>query len=792
MLPQDQKARDRIRQDLTTSLLVEAGAGTGKTSLLIDRIAALLTQKKTAPEKIVALTFTEKAAKEIQNRLYQKLEDMALPFHRMFIGTIHAFAHQLLKEKAFEAGLNPDFILLDETQGSFFFLKQWNNWLRVMLTEKESIFFTAMRYGISLNMFYSLTQELYRYRDIISESLPQKIHFSFDALYETAMALSEKIQNNTNEHLRDTADLGYQEFLTIKTCLLNKSFERLHLKKAHAGNAKNWDSKESCAYFKQLMSELKINIAHYQKVFFHNLTVDLISKITEFFIFFGEQKKKRHFMDFDDLLIELRGILRDNPTLRNYWKNKFEYFLIDEFQDTDPLQMEIVLYICEKYNKTSQLNDIELQGGKLFIVGDPKQSIYRFRKADIEMYEAIKDRYFNETNILSIRQNFRSVSALIDFINRTFSAQMKKDSKVATQPNYIPLEPYHKEQNYFPKAIQILEAEALSLKDQRENEALTISSLIKKLSIEHSITYEDIAVIFPQTSDIFVYQDIFRRENIPHRFLEKEFYTREEIKSIINLLSLFKNPSDKIALIGTLKSDLFAVSDEQLFLLGNLSEYHSFLDIPISQDPHLAEVFTCLKKLYEFKDEQTVPQFLRTIFDQTHIHSLYVSQKFHKKKAYNLEKLIRKAYILSAQYPISLNEFTDWLINTKHYSFDELPLDEEIKDAVSFLTIHKAKGLEFKVVILANLFSERKYSPRVIVDRLQKHMAIKLASLKTYNYDEALEHEKKKDTHEMIRLLYVAMTRAKELLVIPYVKDKESLYYEIIREEIQLLQPVSI
>src|SRR3989338_286828 len=177
MALQDQRERDRIRQELDSSLLVEAGAGTGKTSLLIDRITALLTHKKTRPERIVALTFTEKAAHEMKERLYKKLDKTSIPIHMMFIGTIHAFAHKLLKEKAAEIGLNPEFILLDETYGNFFFLQEWNTWLKTELYQEEHIFYTALEHGISLSMLYNFTQELYRYRDVLPEYFPKKFHF---------------------------------------------------------------------------------------------------------------------------------------------------------------------------------------------------------------------------------------------------------------------------------------------------------------------------------------------------------------------------------------------------------------------------------------------------------------------------------------------------------------------------------------------------------------------------------------------------------------------------------------
>ena len=361
---------------------------------------------------------------------------------------------------------------------------------------------------------------------------------------------------------------------------------------------------------------------------------------------------------------------------------------------------------------------------------------------------------------------------------------MKPNSGDRSQSNYIPLEASQDIKSFRKEPIMIIETSALSATDQRIEEAKNIVTVIKKLHVEESIALDDIGVIFPQTSDIIIYQNIFREGNIPVRFLEKEFYTRDEIKSITNVLTLFKNPADKIALVATLKSDLFGCSDEGILLLENNREWTSFLDAPEFSNPHLDDAFMLLKKLFTIKDELSVTQFLRTIYNETKIHSLYLSDEFTKKKAYNIEKLIRKAYVLNSYEALTLDGFTDWLINTKHYAFDEISLDEEIKDAVNFLTIHKAKGLEFKVVILANLFSLRRYSPRIIIDRIQKSMALKLGSLTTYTYDEAIEHEKRKDAHEMIRLLYVAMTRAKELLVIPYSDEKASPYYEIIREEI--------
>ncbi len=756
MALQDQRERDRIRQELDSSFLVEAGAGTGKTSLLIDRILALLTQKKVAPERIVALTFTEKAAYEMKERLYKKLDKTSIPIHMMFVGTIHAFAHKLLKEK--------EFILFDETYGNFFFIRVWNEWLFCELSHEEHIFFRAQELGVSLSTLYNFTRELYRYRDVLSDYVPEKISFSLDDFYTKIFALMMKIEKIMNENLIDTTDLGFLEFSLVKKAIEDKRVLSTYFKKGSTGNAKNWKDRESYALFKEMMSELKVQISHGQRLFFHNLMLDIVSKLNEFYIFFNEKKALKNYLDFDDLLLNLRNALK-NTEFKNYWKGQFDYFLIDEFQDTDPLQMDIVLALSHE--------------NKLFIVGDPKQSIYRFRRADIEMYKEIKTSYFTQDSILAIRQNFRSVSSIIDFINRIFGEKMKLD--------YIPLVASLELKSFREESIMIIETPALPATLQRKEEAKKISSIIKKLNKEENIALDDIGVIFPQTSDIFIYQDTFRTENIPVRFLEKEFYARDEIKGITNVLTLFKNPADKIALVATLKSDLFGCIDKEILLLENNREWASFLDAPLFSNPHLADVFVLLKKLYAIKDTCSVPQFLRKIYDETNIHSAYLSNEFQKKKAYNIEKLIRKAYVLNSYEPLTLSEFTDWLINTKLYAFDEISLDEEIQNAVRFLTIHKAKGLEFKVVILANLFSERRYSPRIIIDRIQKSMALKLGSLTTYNYDKALQSEKKKDTNEMIRLLYVAMTRAKELLVIPYVQNNESLYYEIMRDEIEKL-----
>ena len=843
----DEAEREIARNDLDRSLSVEAGAGTGKTTLLVERILSLLRTRRAPLEEIVAITFTEKAAGELKVRLREAIEK-ALPLsppeeaeslsqalgelERAPISTIHSFCSSLLRERPVEAYLDPNFEPLDEMGMDLLFQEIWDLWLGKEMEKKPAVLRRALALGMEMDPLARLVRQIYENRDLLPEApLPQP-SYSPESFMEILGKEVQRAWDLAQSDCRREEDLGYQAILGLREKvkeLKEASPERQEvilfrdLEIKAQGNRSNWKPAASCDAQKQIFKKLAEELEAHKDALRAQVMAGLVGWVKGFVAAIQEEKAGRGVLDFQDLLILSRNLLRDNKEVRGYFQEKFRYILVDEFQDTDPLQVEVVFFLAEKGAQANRWEEVDLQPGKLFLVGDPKQSIYRFRRADIETYEKARERLISKGAQVNIVQNFRTVPSILSWVNRIFSGLIQPSEEGAFQPSYVPLVPHPERREVInaqpgvlllapPPDFDPREASAAKV---REDEAQSLAALIEEMTAggpekrwmiydkkeggSRPVSYRDMALLFPALTGIDAYEEALKERGIPYR-LEggKEFYLRQEVRSLLCCLKAFDDPADAISLVAALRSPFFGFSDEEIFLFTASGNRLSYLQPPEEEAEGFSEALSLLKELHGGRNSRPISATVSDLLSRTKALEFSLLRQGGDQMAANLRKVLEQARAFEGESQANFRRFVEWLGTREDEGVreGESPWAEEGEENVKLMTIHKAKGLEFPVVFLANLASERRRRQEFIPLRLQGTFEMRIGDFQTGGYASALEQEKAKMEAEDRRLFYVAATRARDYLVLPLFWGKRGRgFFSLLEEKLpafESMEPWSV
>ncbi len=838
---------DRTDRDLASgrdgglehTWLVEAGAGTGKTTVLVDRIVANLAAGVPF-ERIVAITFTEKAAGELRLRVREKLEELAAeeapdgPLHqalrtidRAEIGTIHGFASRLIRERPVEAGVDPGFAVADSLTHTVLLKDAWDEWFRRELSREEIPALAAVRrLGTHHERIRSLAFELVSYRDLVD--LAPDPGGAPDVLQ-----LLESFRKGARE-LRRVAAAGCRnddDNAAVAIAAFHRQVENVRFVPepavasyllrevspgpgARTGNKTNWDT-HALEEAREIGVRLREEQQEALRLAGHHATAGFLRWLIGFVEAFQATKRERGFLDFDDLLIDARDLLRDHRDVRLHFKRSFDRLLIDEFQDTDPLQCEIAFFLSEREDAfATRWQDVELESGKLFIVGDPKQSIYRFRRADIEVYEEAKrviERSETERKepdgsdsrrggVLTLTQNFRTRPSIIDELNAAFSHVMvAPEGPRRYQPDYEPLKAHRGLDGLGPGVVLL--PPPLDLPDswddgprgrtssqmRRAAEASTVAAFLRKLLDDpekrvwdkasgrwRTTRLSDIGVLFRTGTALEQYEDAFEAHGIDYRIAGgKRYYARREVRELATVLAAVEDPHDLIAVVGALRTPFFGVPDDAIILHRHRTGGLDYL-ARTEGDERVEEAFALLRELHRARDAERTPQVLERLFRLTGILELYLMKPSGEQRHANLRKVVELATSLGEQELLSFGGFARWLDDVTNLTPEEAesPLSEEGDEFVRMMTIHKSKGLEFPVTVLADLGGGTRHGSSFIVDREAEEMSLRIggrdSGIETANDSALRELEREREAAEAVRLLYVGTTRARDLLVVPW------------------------
>ena len=464
--------------------------------------------------------------------------------------------------------------------------------------------------------------------------------------------------------------------------------------------------------------------------------------------------------------MKTRDLLRENAEVRRELQQRFKFVLIDEFQDTDPVQTEVVLLLGEG------------APGKLFVVGDPKQSIYGFRRADIEMYAGTRREIERKGRVLTFRQNFRSSSTILDWVNDVFTKILVKSTDGDYQPEYIGLASWPELQTTHA-AVTLLRPKQLlkaSADELRRTEATAVARYLQQQVSGGVCEWGDVALLFRSFTGVETYGDVLQEHGVPFRIIGgKGYYQRQEIQTLSSLLSCLDNPADKLNLVATLRSPLFGWADELVFLTSATQGLDYLAEVAPDTTEQMKQTLALLRELHVCRHDSSVAGYVERVFARTRIcEAFFACQPDGAQCVANLLKALELARQLETAGVRSLRAFVRRLRDTVLGGVEEepSPASEESENVVRILTMHKAKGLEFPVVVLPDLAGRSSDSGAKLLFRRDGGCELRFASRRTAGFDDADADRKKREEAEEIRLLYVATTRAKKRLVIPWFVEK--------------------
>ena len=865
----DASDRHRAATTFDRNVVVTAGAGTGKTRLLVDRLVHLLMRD---PEvkltEIVALTFTNKAANEMKIRLRERLESyiavqldsaptspkeeetraelralmeryhlskerlnrrasIALrQIERSEIGTIHSFAASLLRLYPMEAGVDPQFLEDDGTRFERLFDELWGLWLDQELSHQairhESWKRVLRKIGLAeikklAASLCSETVDLQRLSALAHEKeIPDPIQDWLKSLERrAALLLRQHRKNRSNEKLLSASHAIVRRFLRSETAgdgVLEIDGESL------SGNV----NKKLKGWREENVEEAQeiVRVARALCPVDESLSSCLCDLLIPFSENFRESFTQQGMISFDGLLARARTLVRDYPVVREELKHRFKAILIDEFQDTDPIQYEILVYLAEELGqRATDWSKVKLTPGKIFVVGDPKQSIYAFRRADIEAYLQVTEKMIKAQNGIECQlvTNFRSHGIILDVVNGVFDRLIQP--REGLQPAYVPIQPapLESDENRSESSLPFRkvtirkvhgESETLNTESARrleaeslarwlEEEVLGKTEILDEEGTTVLVQAKHVAILLRKLTDVHHYLEPLRRRGL--RYVvegERHFYAVQEIIDAVNLLRTVENPHDKLALVGVLRSPLGGLQDAAIYELHRqrLLDYRvgeRFKDNKQKPFSDIKELYGLLRRLHRETRALPVGEAIAHIFESTPIRLLAASS-FHGEQAVaNLEKLRQQAELMGREGLSTLKEAIGRLesrvLEIKEEA--ESALAEENLDAIRILSIHKSKGLEFPVVVLAgchtvpNQTGER--DPAALYD-----WSTNLTGLRTESYWSLAglyiaEKARRREKEEQKRVFYVAMTRAREHLMIscaPTDKSSQGSYLSMLEQ----------
>jgi ATP-dependent helicase/nuclease subunit A len=835
---QDQADREAARRRLDCNVVVVAGAGTGKTTLLTDRILFnLLGRQNPLPiTALVALTFTEKAAGEIRLRLAERLLEMVTHLSRgalggkarertaavleelrsyfgrndgevlararaaledldkAQIGTIHAFAAHLLRLYPLQAAMDPGFRVDEGVEFDELFETQWSRWLDAELGEQASgsrreEWLAVLRWA-PLEDIEELARGLAGAPvDLAGIGRPDPE--APQRLAELARVLRQAPQGQPSgrgkilEALTGLAD--YMERLSAAAAS-SEDQPLARLSAAQVPQSKwptGWD--EACQPAYESAQKIAAEASPESEV--------LVRRAGRLLVPFAEAFRRSYaragLVSFDGLLLKARDLVRDDLAVREELKAKYQTFLVDEFQDTDPLQGELLIFLAEERGGRARSWDQVRPGpGRLFIVGDPKQSIYRFRGADIAAYQGITEHLLRDGGALlcELKTNFRSTAGVLAPVNAIFPKLMRR--KEGSQPDYIPISPRVESEDAVP-AVEIVavgpEREGGPEPDapaSQKAQAGWIAGWIASQCAGGQETrpagrrFKDVAVLMRTSSALAPLLEAFKAASIPYVVeMEKFFYNSQEVIDLLNLLRVLDDPEDRLALAGLLRSPLMGLADEDLRLWAadGKPSYESKppASWPAAEKRRLAGLFAILRRLRGRVGRTPLGELVGAALDETPLLAAAARAYHGQQSVSNLLKFSRLAAAAADERGLTLKEFITLVVRAMDESRaeGESPLADEHLDAVRVLSIHKAKGLEFPAVLVYNLSggsARGGSSQAVLTDWRTGRAGLSLPRCGAGDAARALleDRERQRRQDETVRLLYVALTRAKEKLIL--------------------------
>jgi len=866
----DHKARTAALTDLGRSFLVEAGAGSGKTSLMAGRITSLLAAG-VEPRSIAAVSFTEMAASELMGRIGSFLDrvlagnipaDLAAAFPdgptetqrnnlieaRKYLGemtctTIHGFCQRLLKPYPVEANIDPGARLIDPAGADLIFDDIFESWLRDRLSgtdpnknlltklvshdPNDAVKTVRLLAGLlrdhrdvapapaeigerPCDAFFAASTAFKSFLDGLSFEQPETraIVDAFEELSDRWRSIHEK-----PEHLRIIEILS-TEMSSVLVKASDGEFKAYKYKgkwqkAAPKGQGDRLNQEATDLYHRccELIGALRANAAACGLA----MLVDEIRPIVERY---QEHKRRAALLDFDDLLIATRDMLRAHADVRKALGERYTRILVDEFQDTDPIQTEIFRHLAfdpPAAGGAPDMSDWVPRPGAIFLVGDPKQAIYRFRRADVRTYLATRDalRAIDPSSILEVGTNFRSCEGVLSFVNARFRDPLSAPG----QPGFARLNHHREDHGQGPCVAALDIEEGENIGHSRDIEAKAVADLCLRLlggyKVVDGTTRElrpcvpgDIALLAPIGTELWRYEAALENAGLSVATQAgKGIFQRQEVQDLIAITRVLADPRDRLALGALLRGPLVGLTEEELLditaaLPPPETEGLSYLrvGVPLEYVKHdlAREVLGKLSELRRM-GRTTTPYFvLSAAIEALRVRPILYARYPNAERALaNVDRFLD----MSRPYAVrGLRAFSDAMRKAWE---DSERLAEGRPDAeqhsISLITMHSAKGLEWPVVIPVNTLSTMKRPSGVVIDVSTHRMTTKFLDVKPAGYEDVLAADALEREAERVRLWYVGATRARDLLVLPrHGKASDSSWAKVVDLAVQDLPTINV
>ncbi len=751
-------------------LLVAAGAGSGKTSVLVERFVRAVREDGVAPARILAITFTERAAGELRERVRARFAELgereaARDTEAAFVGTFHGFCARLLRAHPLPAGLDPEFTILDEA-------------LAARLRERA--------WALALGNF--LAGERAAAVDLVAAWGPDRVRAMVLATYAELRSRGQRLPVLPTPLFQPT--LPAPAFRPPEPELEPESGSEPvpdgDLPVAQEPGPENEEEQ----------AEIDAEGAR---------ACALLGELLESFgRGYAALKAARGALDFDDLELGAAALLHEHERIRASWSERFELMMVDEFQDTNRRQLAILA---------------ALERGNLFTVGDALQSIYGFRHAEVSLFRARRDELAEHGSSLSLTRNFRARKPLLDVVNAVFeerlaggdyaaleAGRVEQATVGAEQPLVELLLTHKRGWDEDEERAAAVAGELPSAPLWRQAEARLLAGRVAELVESGAVRAGEVAVLLRAVGDLEVYERALQDRGLDTLATVGGFWHDEQVGDLLAYLRALANPLDELALYGTLASPLVGVSSDGLALLGRAAKAHKRSvwetlahvragkgEEPGGEEP-AAEVRVPAadrERLVAFRarlfaeraaaGRRTLSQLIGRALEQSGYVEHLLALSDGERRLANVHKLLRVARRHEASEGRDLRGFLDHVAHHQDGlsgAEPDAPVAAGETDAVRLMSIHAAKGLEFDVVCVADLGRAQNLGVGdLLVDG--ERVGVRLARLDgsqatpALAWTELAEERRLAQAEEEDRILYVAMTRARERLLLSGAVDFE-------------------
>lgn len=826
--PPDQPSRERIRRDLDVCMLVEAGAGAGKTTCMVERMVALLREGRCQIDTLAAVTFTRKSAAELRSRFQAALHRAATEaeleegarerlrralahIERAFIGTIHSFCGRLLRERPVEAGIDPAFVEIDQVQDMALRQDAWRQFVAELHASEHPLLAELEGVDLAIGQLQQSFQQFADFPDVPQWPAPQVELPPLQPIVRRLRQFAQHVESllpfpddRGNDQLMDR----YEHVLRLVRNLdlarpahVMRILELLRPRQvvqkcwpqgAHQGRSEKARWEALCG---DMQHPYQCWLAHR-----YHVVMRVLHAAREVY---DRVRRISGVLNFQDLLLRAAALLREHAPVRGYFSQRFTHLLVDEFQDTDPIQAEVMLLLTADDPAERNWRHCRPRPGSLFVVGDPKQSIYRFRRADIVTYNQVRAQIAATGGaVVPLTANFRTTPELVAWVNDFFAGKFSPQP-TPQSPAYeamdasrdtvtdgelkglwklcVPAEHGQKARllEYESQAVAGFIRRAL---DQRLRVPRTAAERRNGLP-EHAVP-GDFLVVTKKKELLLPLARQLQQAGIPHEVAGGSALGQSrELALLADCLHALVRPYDPIALTSVLRGELFGISDRALFAFRQAQGRFDFRQpLPEGLDPHLAapfqEAFSRLKQYASWLRQMMPVAALERIAEDLGLIALAASRPGGNELAGLFSKALARLREEQATLasPTELARVLDQLLMADE-DFDPLPARAPDPQRVRLMNLHKVKGLEAPIVMLAAAAGKHHHPPVLHIDRSgdvpRGYLAV---GEKWGNHVQMLAQpldweslqatEQAFQDGEETRLMYVAATRAGVQLVV--------------------------